>query len=118
MKFLTRILPLAAFAPTFALAATTDFRYFTDIITKVESIIGTLIPIVLALGLLMFLWGMFQYFILGAGDEGKRETGRSFMIYGLIGLAVMVAVRGLVNLLISIVGIDTTTNVRPPVVPK
>ncbi len=118
MNFLTRILPFAALAPTFAFAADADLTYFTSLIGKVSSIINTLIPIVLALALLMFLWGMFQYFILGAGDEGKRETGRSYMIYGLIGLAVMVAVWGLVNLLISIVGVNTGGTVPVPVIPR
>jgi hypothetical protein len=118
MKFLTRILPFAALAPSFAFAAAADFTYFTSIIAKVSDIINTLIPIVLALALLLFLWGMFQYFILGGGDEGKRETGRSYMIYGLIGLAVMVAVWGLVNLLISIVGVSAGTSVTVPVIPR
>ncbi len=121
MKFLMRVLPLALLTPVFAFAAPAaveaNFNYFTKLVTSVQGIISSLIPVMLALGLLFFLWGMFQYFILGADDEGKRETGRSYMIYGLIGLAVMVAVWGLVNLLISIVGIDTTATGKVPQIP-
>lgn len=118
MKLLSRVLPIALFAPLFASAQTANLSYFTSLINSISGIINTLIPIVLALALLMFLWGMFQYFIFGADDEGKRETGRSYMVYALIGLAVMVSVWGIVNLLISIAGVSTGGQVPVPVIPR
>ena len=68
-------------------------RIIIDIIDNVA------VPIVFAAAFLVFIYGIFQYFIQGGHDEEKRETGRSLMLYGLIGFFVMVSVWGLVHLL-------------------
>ena len=52
----------------------------------------------IALALVYFLWGAAQ-FILHGGDEGKRSEGTKMMIYGIIGLFVMVSVWSLVGVL-------------------
>lgn len=118
MKLLTRLIPLAAFLPMLAAAQTVRLNYFTDLLTNIQSIISTiLIPLVFAAALLMFLYGMFKYFILGGADEDKRAEGKMLMLYGLGGLAVMVAVWGLVNLLISILGVNARDTVVIPPVP-
>ena len=62
--------------------------------------IAYLIPLLIALGLLVFLWGMAK-FILHAEDEGKREEGRQLMMWGVIGLFVMVSFWGLTKILIG-----------------
>jgi hypothetical protein len=75
---------------------------------QVIDIINTvLVPLIFALAFIVFLWGVFQYFIAGAADEEKREGGKSLMIYGLIGFFVMVSVWGLVNLLVGTFQLDT-----------
>ncbi len=57
------------------------------------------VPLVFAVAFIVFIWGVFQYFILGADDETKRETGRTYILYGLVGFFVMLSVWGLVNIL-------------------
>lgn len=57
------------------------------------------VPIVFALAFIVFIWGIFQYFIQGGHDEEKREAGRSLMLWGLIGFFIMVSVWGLVRIL-------------------
>jgi len=52
-------------------------------------------------------------YITAGGDEEKRKAGRNTMLYGIIGLFVMVAVWGLVNVLISTFGLDTAVPVVP-----
>ena len=68
-------------------------RIIIDIINNVA------VPIVFALAFIVFIWGIFQYFIQGGHDEEKREAGRSLMLWGLIGFFIMVSVWGLVNIL-------------------
>lgn len=109
MKFLTQCSPVAVLAsllalialtPLFAFAQSGDLGDLTSIFDAVLTFINNvLVPLVFALAFLMFIWGVFQYFILGSDDEGKRETGRSFMLYGIIGFVVMVSIWGIVNIL-------------------
>lgn len=76
------------------------FLEFQDFINDI------LIPLVFAVALLVFLWGIFKYFILGGGDEGKRAEGRQLMLYSILGFGLMVAIFALVNLLVSGLGLD------------
>jgi hypothetical protein len=106
MKFLTRLLPFAAFAPALALAQG-ELGEVSDFLTNIVQFINDiLVPLIFAIAFLVFIWGVFNYFIFGAGDEGKRETGKSYMLYGIIGFVVMVSVWGIVNLLAGGFGLD------------
>lgn len=57
------------------------------------------VPVVFALAFIVFIWGVFQVFIMGATDEAAKEKGRALMLYGLIGFFVMVSIWGLVHIL-------------------
>jgi hypothetical protein len=80
-----------------------------------DSIIGLLntvvVPLVFALAFIVFLWGVFQAFILGANNEEKRKEGAQFVLWALIGFVVMISIWGLVNLTKSL--FPTSNNVRP-----
>ena len=94
------IFPVATFAlPVVALAATVN-----SVINQVQDILNLVIPILITLAVIYFFWGLANY-ILGAGDEGKREEGRNIMIWGIIALFVMVSVWGLIGLIGSTFGI-------------
>ncbi len=69
------------------------------LINQVITLINLLVPLVFAIAFIVFLFGVFQYFIAGAGNDEKRKEGRNFIMYALIGFVVMVSVWGLVNLL-------------------
>lgn len=62
---------------------------------------GVLVPLIFALAFIVFIWGIFLYFVSGGHDEEKRERGKSLMLWGLIGFFVMVSVWGLVNLFLG-----------------
>jgi len=74
-------------------------------------IIQALIPIVIGLAVLVFLWGVLQY-VLRSSDAGKDE-GRTFMLWGIIALFVMVSVWGLVNILRDSLGLNMATPTAP-----
>lgn len=71
-----------------------NFREFVCVVTN--NILSPLIPILITIALIVFLWGVARYVIKGADDEKEREQGKQIMIYGIIGLFVMVSVWGLV----------------------
>jgi hypothetical protein len=82
-----------------------DFGEINTFVGKISSFINsTLIPLLFGVALLVFLWGIFKYFILGGGDEGSREEGKQLMLYAIIGFVVMVSVFGIVNLIANGLG--------------
>ena len=88
----------AAFAlPLVSLAAINDVSDLGK--TIIDTINNVLVPVLFAVAFIVFLWGAFQTFILGANSEEVKEKGKNLMLYGLIGFFVMVSLWGLVNIL-------------------
>lgn len=73
---------------------------FSELVCILVSILNSLIPVIIGIGLIVFLWGL-ALFILAAGDEKKIESGKNLMIYGIIGLFVMTSVWGLIRVVYS-----------------
>jgi uncharacterized membrane protein YidH (DUF202 family) len=65
-----------------------------------------LIPFIIGIGFLVFVWGMFKYFIAGGADEGKRDEGKQLMIYATLGFVLIIVFWGIVNLLTSSTGLQ------------
>ena len=85
------------------------------ILCRVNQILGVVLPVLIALGVVYFVWGVISYVI--AGDEEAKKAGRDKIIYGIIGLAVIIAVWGLVKVLTTTFGLNVATGVVTPVVP-
>ncbi len=86
---------IVAAMPVFVFAATVQ-----SILGNVQVILNLIIPILMILATVVFLWGVITYITAG-GDEEKAKAGRGYIIWGLIGLFAMVAVWGLVLALVS-----------------
>ena len=82
------------------------------IICKIALLINTIIPILIILGVLYFIWGVITYVI--SADEEAKTKGRDKMIYGLIGLLVIVSIWGLVAILRNTFGVIDAKNVQIP----
>ena len=80
---------------------------FKDFLCQLINILDSAIPMLLTLATVVFLWGVIQ-FIYNADNEEKRKDGRAFIIYGLIGLFVIVSMWGLVGVLLSTFSITDT----------
>lgn len=100
--------------PFLALAQTVnsiqDLASFT-----INLINNVAVPLVFALAFIVFIWGIFQYFILGGHDDTKKKLGKSLMIWGIVGFAVMVSVWGLVRILTGTVNLNNTQVLPTPV---
>ncbi len=108
MKKKITISGIVAFAPLLAFAQT--LGSIADIFGNLVAVIT---PIIVALALLFFFWGLAKY-ILNAGDETAKAEGRNIMIWGIIALFVMVSVWGLVQVLNNTFGVSQTATVTPP----
>ncbi|MCH7597831.1 hypothetical protein IID27_02165 [Patescibacteria group bacterium] len=75
------------------------------IVGTIGSLIVTITPVIVALALLYFFWGLAKY-ILAAGDEAAQGEGKRIMIWGIIALFVIVSVWGLVQVLNDTFGIN------------
>lgn len=71
------------------------------------NIINPLIYLLFALAAVYFVIGLLQ-FVLNAANEEARAVGKRHMIYALIGLFIMVAVFGIINLVLGTFGISKT----------
>jgi len=90
-----------------------QFGEVNDFLDDVSSFINsTLIPLVFALALLIFIYGIFNYFILGGGDDEKREDGKKLMLWAIVGFVVMVSVFGIVNLIAGGLGFSDDENIQ------
>jgi hypothetical protein len=79
--------------------------------TTIQNILNSVVPILISLGLVYFVWGVVMYVI--AGGEDAKTKGRDHIIYGIVGLAVILSVWGLVGL----VGRTFNLNNRSPQLP-
>ncbi len=68
-------------------------------------IVVAIIPLIFALALMFFLWGVMKFIM--ANDSTKREEGRKFILGGLIGLFVMTSLWGIVRILGTTLGLDS-----------
>lgn len=101
-----KLITLGAFlTPLVSFAAITNIGDLG--FTLIAIINDVLVPLVFAIAFIVFIWGVFSYFIAGKQDEKAQEKGRNLMLYGLIGFFVMVSVWGVINLLVGTFELNT-----------
>ena len=107
-----------AFAPVMAFAqqngsGTGLTTIDSNIVQPIATIVRDLIPVAFGLAVLFFFYGVAR-FILASGDAKAREEGKSIMIYGVIAIAVMASIWGLVIYLQNTLGIENAQSVPTP----
>jgi len=85
------------------LLASTPANTFTGLICQAKDAILYVVPFILTIAVVLFLIGLVKY--VGNGDnEEKRTEGTKLMVYGVIGLFVIVAVWSLVSIVVGTFG--------------
>jgi hypothetical protein len=73
--------------------------------------------VLIAIGAFVVGFGIFK-FILHADDENERKTGRMMILWGIIGIFLMLSIWGLVNILVNTLpGLNTGAPRVPTIVP-
>ena len=85
------------------------------LLCKFNELLSAVLPVLIALGVVFFVWGVITYVV--SGDEEAKKKGRDRMIYGIIGLVVIVGMWGLVKIVTNTFGLDNRTNITLPTVP-
>lgn len=90
----------------YAYAATEAQIVAQNFLTKInEAILFPLITFMMALALLIFLYGAFEY-VRGAGNDGDRETGKRHLLWGTIGMLVMLSAMAILYVAAGTFGLD------------
>jgi len=98
MKHIKKVaIGAAAALPFMGFAATGNFNNLVDLIRSANGLVNMLIVFVIALATLVFIWGLLTYII--SKDAAKQSEAKMYMVWGIIGLFVMVSVWGIVGFL-------------------
>ena len=93
--FLFSLLLVLFLIPGAVFAAPDDFP---DLVRLLVSLINLVVSVIIVFAVLGFFWGLSKY-VLSAQDSTKMEEGRKIMMYGFIGLFVMVSMWGILQIL-------------------
>lgn len=66
-----------------------------------DTINQVLVPLIFAIAFIVFVWGMFRYFIAGGADVEGQAKGKQLLLYGIIGFVIMISLWGIVNVIAS-----------------
>ncbi len=85
---------------------------FDSFLAKVlEQIVNPLIGLIFALAVAYFLYGVFE-FMSNQENEEMKTTGKSHMIWGIVGIAIMLSVWGILNLIINTLGLSGDIQIK------
>jgi hypothetical protein len=97
MKYLSLLTFATVLAPVITRAqAPGNLREFLNILTD---IIGTIVPIIFALIVLTISWGVVKAWIMGEASSDDIDKGKKLVFVGVIVLAIMVSIWGIVRML-------------------
>jgi hypothetical protein len=96
---------VGALAVAPVLASAQQLGNIETLLRSIGRLIDIALPIVVALGLLAFFYGLAK-FIFNADNDEARKSARAIMIWGIVALFVMVSVWGLVRFIGSAFGIQ------------
>ena len=107
--FVSVLLPLSfAFAQVSASGTcATHAAGIETVICQIYSIIKIVIPVLILGAVAYFIYGVITFVI--AGDAEEKGAGRTMMINGIIGFAVIIGLWGLVYILLSTFGLNSNT---------
>ena len=110
---------VTALVPNVAFAAATSVD---DVLDVLFSIVEAIIPLLVSCAVIVFFWGLVK-FIAHADDTKAVEEGKQLIIWGLVGLFVIVALWSIVGYIQQSLGLDfaglggTTSPSLPTTIP-
>ena len=90
-------LPFMAFAQ--------NVNYISNLISDAQTLLDQLVVLLIALAVVWFIWNVIKY-TMSDDEEGKGKA-KSQMIWGVIAIAVIVSIWGLVAILQGVFGVGT-----------
>lgn len=91
-------LPLITFADTLA-----PVRNANDVVEKTMSLINSGIGVLIAVAVLFIVWHAVNL-VMNGGSEDKRKEAQNSILWGVVGLFVILSIWGIVNILSNTFG--------------
>ncbi len=66
----------------------------------IDVIIDPVLALLFALALVYFMWGLIV-FLANPDDESKRDEGRRHMLWGIVGMFIMIAASAIIKVIMS-----------------
>lgn len=74
----------------------------------------TVMPFLIALGGLFFIWNAARYFIIGGANPDDQEKARTLAMWGILAFVLVFSVWGIVRLMVNSLGLG---ELEQPIVP-
>lgn len=85
-------------------AASGSEKIVNTIIPKIiDNIVAPIISLLFIYTFFLFIWGVYNYLING-GDSKKRQDGGRHILWGIVGMAIMISVYGIIRFVADSVG--------------
>ncbi len=78
--------------------------YKSSILTLIN---GIIIPVLIAIAFLVFLWGVAKAYIIKGASETERATGHKIILWGIIAFVVIFAFWGILNIVLNFFNLST-----------
>ena len=91
--------------PMFAFAAGMADAF--SLLALAHKLLNTIIPVLIALAVVYFIWGVIQYTV--STDEEAKTGARGKIINGLIGLFIIVSFWGIIAIITNTTGVGPTS---------
>ena len=88
------------------------------IIAATQFIGNILVPFLFSIALLVFLYNVVRFFILGADQQPEREKAKQLALYGILGFVLLVSLWGIVNMFVQGFGLNNDTSLEPDYIKK
>ena len=89
----------------YAAAPGLDSNAFNNLLNKIlDNVVSPVIYLIIALAVVYFVWGVLV-FIQNADNPEKRADGYKHMIWGIIGLFIILSAKGIINIIKSTLGV-------------
>ncbi|TSC69603.1 MAG: hypothetical protein G01um101456_90 [Parcubacteria group bacterium Gr01-1014_56] len=79
----------------------------TELANKLSTvIINPILALIFAAGLLVFIWGVVEFMWGLSNETGKKEEGKQHMLWGLIGMVIMVAAYSILTIVANTLNVS------------
>lgn len=89
-----------------------EAKSIKDMIQVLIDILGLIVKLLWLLAFAVFIWGIVQ-FIAAAGNSSKKDAAKNYIIYGLIGIFVLLSFMGIIKIVGETFGIPTSNPAIP-----